>query len=663
MGRWVLVGGLLFAVLALTWGQDGGQVHVVHPILGTIVGRQGVTSRDQTPYWTFHGIPYADEESYTGVNRFKPSAVHNKPLTTTGEPFVANRILVLCPQQELFDLSGIIPRENEGTENSELLSKAQDLPQIFRAIHQQKRNLSEVFRQYSSSEERKRAFQEEPVKSMGNETCLTININTPHIPENGQNPEPGELLPVVVFYHGGGSDSVWGSAFTGLRMLEDPVVLVTMNYRLGVLGAFNLGTDDAPGCAGLYDSITVLEWVQANIKYFGGDPGRVTISGQSAGSMIVANLMTTPLTKDKNLFHGVWGFSGSAISVWAVSKHPSLDNHLRIAEFCDCYHPDAPEDIPTITTCMQTVSLDGLVTALALWKHEEEYAGRLGYDARMPSIQASTAPSLTIPIFMPNHPYETLEKLEQRNVSVVLGATRHDGSYPLDDIYNNFLKPHGLDKNETFLRNDLLPTLLKTLGIRDDSGELYHTMANTYLGEAAATGILEDKLPGLLDMVTVMAFKAGEFETLKFQSRLTKHAYFYSLDYVGRWSLYNFLWGNMYIPGGICHTDDLIYFFWLGPLINEDMKVSRRWMKYFINFAYHRDPNGPAGSPVVWEPYDALTHPYLKLGRHDKNVHDAPDHWLGASAELFVDWTPTSEPTSTMYFYDWIRSSSLFKDF
>lgn len=43
-----------------------------------------------------------------------------------------------------------------------------------------------------------------------------------------------------------------------------------------------------------------------------------------------------------------------------------------------------------------------------------------------------------------------------------------------------------------------------------------------------------------------MAFKAGEFETLKFQSRLTKHAYFYSLDYVGRWSLYNFLWGNMY---------------------------------------------------------------------------------------------------------------------
>lgn len=58
---------------------------------------------------------------------------------------------------------------------------------------------------------------------------------------------------------------MWGSAFTGLRLLEDPVVLVTMNYRLGVLGALNLGTDDAPGCAGLYDAVTALEWVQEYI--------------------------------------------------------------------------------------------------------------------------------------------------------------------------------------------------------------------------------------------------------------------------------------------------------------------------------------------------------------------------------------------------------------
>jgi len=491
--------------------------------------------------------------------------------------------------------------------------------------------------------------------TMGQEDCLTVNINTPQIPKNPN--DPAQLLPVVVFYHGGGCDGVWGSAFTGLRLLEDPVLLVTMNYRLGVLGALNLDHEDAPGCAGLYDSVTVLEWIQNNIRYFGGDPNRVTLTGQSAGAMIAANILLSPLTKDKGLFHGIWGFSGSAISVWAVSEQPSIDNHLEIAEFAGCYHPETPEDVPTILNCMRSVEPHILVAALDTWKSQEERVGRLGYDARMPSVQA---PNLNIPYFMPKHPYEVMENLEQSNVSVVLGATRHDGSYPLDDIYHNYLVPNGLDKNETFLRNDLFPTLLKSLGITDDSGELFHAMAKLYLGNASLTGTLEDKLPGMLDMVTVMAFKAGEYETLKFQARLTPHAYFYSMDYVGRWSLYNFLWGDMYIPGGICHTDDLIYFFWLGPLLNEDMKVSRRWMKYFVNFAYHGDPNGPPGSPIIWEGYHPINHPYLKFDLHDQLRYNAPEDWIGPAHEL--DWQKSANTTEFML-YDAIRSSSQFKDF
>ncbi|OXA51364.1 fatty acyl-CoA hydrolase precursor, medium chain [Folsomia candida] len=634
------VRGVLLVVLAgvtLTWGQ-GTQVTVEHPILGQIVGQQGVTSRDQTAYWTFHGIPYADSDSYMGVNRFKPAQVHRKPLTENGEPFYAKEIFSLCPQEAILDIPG-----SRDDPSAEQYSKPVDLVEIMRAIHTSRKQRGDKFRSISGRSERRRIFQEEPVKEMGNEDCLTLAINTPKIPAN---PDEEELLPVVVFYHGGGSDSIWGSAFTGLRMMEDKIVLITLNYRLGVLGALNLGTDDAPGCAGMYDTVTALEWVQENIKYFGGDPNRVTVTGQSAGSMIVGNLLTTPLTKDKNLFHGVWGFSGAAISVWAVSEEPAIDNHLEIAELAGCYDPETQTraDIPAVTACMQTASLQTLVNALAIWRHEEESVGRLGFDAKMPSIQS---PGLTVPYFMPQHPYEVLEKLEQRNVPVVFGATKHDGTFALDDIVTNFILPNELDKNETYMRNELLPNLLKNLGIRDASGELYHTMVNTYLGDAAHTGTLEDKLPGMTDMVTVMAFKAPQYETLKFQSRLTRHAYFYSLDYVGRWTLYELILGRHYIPGGIAHTDDLIYFFWLGPLINEDMKVSRRWMKYFINFVNHGDPNGADGSAVIWEPYDPLTHPYMKLDRHDKMVYDAPNHWVGNSDELFVDWTPPVDPSPT----------------
>lgn len=110
---------------------------------------------------------------------------------------------------------------------------------------------------------------------------------------------------------------------------------------------------------------------------------------------------------------------------------------------------------------LQTASLQTLVNALAIWRHEEESVGRLGFDAKMPSIQS---PGLTVPYFMPQHPYEVLEKLEQRNVPVVFGATKHDGTFALDDIVTNFILPNELDKNETYMRNELLPNLLKNLG-------------------------------------------------------------------------------------------------------------------------------------------------------------------------------------------------------
>jgi len=264
-----------------------------------------------------------------------------------------------------------------------------------------------------------------------------------------------------------------------------------------------------------------------------------------------------------------------------------------------------------------------------------------------------------------------LEDLTQQDVPVVLGATRHDGSYPLDDIYNNFIKPNGHHENATYLKNEMLPYLLSVLGIKDDTGELYHAMARDFFGNSSTTGTWEDKLPGMMDMVTTMAFKSGSYEVLRHMHKLNPtgaKAYFYSLDYVGRWSLYNFLWGDMYIPGGICHTDDLIYFFWLGPLLNEDMRVSRRWVDYFVNFAYYGDVNGDPSSPDYvdfWKSYDPVHHYYMKLDRKDKVLEQAPDHWIGASEELFVDWEPTNKevgsiPSSKYAFYDYISSSELF---
>ncbi|MFF2193827.1 carboxylesterase/lipase family protein [Streptomyces sp. NPDC058157] len=119
------------------------------------------------------------------------------------------------------------------------------------------------------------------------EDCLTLNVWTP-------DPAPGARLPVMVWIHGGahtrGSSAV--PVYDGSAFARDGVVLVSINFRLGVLG-YGL-FPDAPANRGLLDQIAALEWVRDNIAAFGGDPGRVTVFGESAGAISIGALTAAP---------------------------------------------------------------------------------------------------------------------------------------------------------------------------------------------------------------------------------------------------------------------------------------------------------------------------------------------------------------------------------
>jgi para-nitrobenzyl esterase len=118
------------------------------------------------------------------------------------------------------------------------------------------------------------------------EDCLNLNVWTPGTGGCG--------LPVMVWIHGGafvnGSGAV--PTYDGTRFARDGVVLVTVNYRLGVDGF--LFFEDGANNRGLLDQLAALEWVQENIAGFGGDPGNVTVFGESAGAMSIASLLACP---------------------------------------------------------------------------------------------------------------------------------------------------------------------------------------------------------------------------------------------------------------------------------------------------------------------------------------------------------------------------------
>src|SRR5439155_17402392 len=129
-----------------------------------------------------------------------------------------------------------------------------------------------------------------------------------------------ERLPVLVYFYGGGFVAGDGSEprYDGASMARTGIVSLTVNYRLGVFGflAHPELTKESPhhasGNYALLDQNAALQWIRKNIAAFGGDPGRVTIAGESAGSIAVSALMASPLSK--GLIAGAIGESGALIA-------------------------------------------------------------------------------------------------------------------------------------------------------------------------------------------------------------------------------------------------------------------------------------------------------------------------------------------------------------
>ncbi|MDB5515024.1 MAG: pnbA, partial [Tardiphaga sp.] len=126
------------------------------------------------------------------------------------------------------------------------------------------------------------------------EDCLYLNIWVPEKPASGQ-------LPVMVYYHGGGNRHGSNSEveFNVAKLAAKGIIVVTAAYRLNIMGFLALPgmTDDGAGNFAILDAVEALKWVNNNIAAFGGDPGKVTIAGQSAGSRNVRTVLSTPLSK------------------------------------------------------------------------------------------------------------------------------------------------------------------------------------------------------------------------------------------------------------------------------------------------------------------------------------------------------------------------------
>jgi len=236
------------------------------------------------------------------------------------------------------------------------------------------------------------------------EDCLYLNVWTPAKP----GPQSGRpLLPVLVYFYGGGFVAGDGSEarYEGESMARKGIVALTVNYRLGVFGflAHPELTKESPhhasGNYGLLDQNAALLWVRKNIAAFGGDPARITIAGESAGSISVTAQMASPLSKD--LIAGAIGESGSIIG--ALSAVPLAEGEQNGMKFANS------------VSASSLAALRSMPAELLL-----EATGRPGTPFPSPTVDG---------YLFPKAPVEIYAAGEQAHVPLLVGSNSEEGSY------------------------------------------------------------------------------------------------------------------------------------------------------------------------------------------------------------------------------------------
>ena len=246
------------------------------------------------------------------------------------------------------------------------------------------------------------------------EDCLALNVFTPAVNDNRKRP-------VLVYIHGGGFVSGASSA-PGLDghnfARRGDVVLVSLNHRLNLFGHLSLAeSGDAryadAGNVGLLDVIQALQWVRDNIANFGGDPGNVSISGQSGGASKVAVLMAMPGAQ--GLFHKAIIQSASSLLRMATPEAAARNTHHLLTQLgLDVRNVNALLDVPAATL------LQAMPKAVAA-------AGRI--DNYRPVLDGR---SLAV------HPFDPAAPAIAANVPLMIGSCETEMTFPYSQAMQNF---------------------------------------------------------------------------------------------------------------------------------------------------------------------------------------------------------------------------------
>ncbi|CAD0249730.1 unnamed protein product [Spodoptera exigua] len=447
-------------------------------------------------------------------------------------------------------------------------------------------------------------------KVFGSEDCLYLNVYTPNI-------KPDKPLPVMFWIHGGGfmsgagDDDVYGPKF----LVRQDVILVTINYRLEVLGFLCLDTEDVPGNAGLKDQVAALRWINKNIASFGGDPDNVTIFGESAGGACVTYHLISPMTK--GLFRRAIAQSGTNVAYWTRAYKPR-ERAFALARKLGFYSDDPKQ----VYEFLKEQPVEALIKAIVPITYSEK--GRTNIE-----VYFSVADEKQ---FGNNERFFHADILESESyglhegVEIMTGYTADEGIMSLAVFGDVSVS---LEQARNFPQFFISYPMSLTLSTYNQL-ELGKRIREYYFKDPIS---IPDDWEKLVKFYAADLFMFPAHRWTKMCARSKKNKiYLYKFTCVSELNVICQMMGvGDFIKDKsvVGHGDDLFYLFTPNtmPIIDKNSKTFQhveKVTKLWTNFAKYGNPTPDGSLGVTWTPYSLANKEYLDIGNELK-PGQAPD--------------------------------------
>nr|AHJ81337.1 carboxylesterase [Locusta migratoria] len=453
-------------------------------------------------------------------------------------------------------------------------------------------------------------------KSGGSEDCLFLNVYTSQLSGGRGNPK----TPVLVVFHPGAFYSMGGTSdqFGPQYLMNEDIVMVIPNYRLGALGYLSTGDSIMRGNYGFKDQAEVLRWVNKNIAVFGGDPENVTICGYGAGSSSVLLHMLS--TMSKGLFHRAIAMSGGVQSI--VLKNP-LEQAKKTARLLNCSDDSSQE----IYNCLKNKDAQEIA---------DSTTGFFEFGSNPILISKATVENDHGDggeRFLTQDPTKQFLSGNFTHVPLMIGTTKDEFSWKALEILANNSAAEEMSKN---FREIFPICFLYEDEETSHSHKISTSLRSFYLHDQSITNNTRNQLGNLFaDSITNFPV----FRPALILSKISKFpVYYYQFTYQGRYS-----W--IHAPGtttpyGVVHRDDLIYLFYIStrfPFFNKDdpeYMTVKRMTKMWSNFVKTGNPTSEKDDTINcdWKPLTSSHKQYMEIGsqltmRKGLYYHDRMSEW------------------------------------